>query len=152
MPGQPSPVGSAVVYSQKWAFNVEVENVSVGGFSKAGPLGQTFGVAEQREGGKMVPTDVTPTFYKTEKLMLERGSSDNQELWIWWNNQKQGIIDKRTVTVNALDSQQNVTAQYVYLNCVMTKWVAGEYDAKSETDNAIEQCELTPTDMSRNAP
>jgi phage tail-like protein len=142
-------IGQPLSFQQKWSFQVEIDGVIVGGFTKAGPLKQSFGLAEQEEGGQITVVDITPTKFKTEPLTLERGGSNNVELWNWWLNQKQGIIDKRNVSVCGQDAQGNVTARWNYVNCVIKEFEAGDFDAKNETENIIEKMVLQATDMNR---
>jgi phage tail-like protein len=142
-------VGSPLQYFQKFAFVVQIDGVSVGGFNKAGPIKQTWGIAEQHEGGALTVVDVSVTKYKTEKLTLERGGSNNNELWLWHANQKQGIVDKRNVSVVAQDSQANTLARYNYTLCVIGEFEAGDFDGKNETENIIEKLVLVPVDMNK---
>ncbi len=145
----PQQIGQALRYFQKWAFSVTIDGVVVGGFTKAGPLKQTMGVAEQHEGGAITVVDITPTRYKTEKVTLERGGSDNDELWQWWKNQKLGIPDKRNVSIAALDSAGAVRTRWNLSLCSIVSFTAAEFDAKNETENVIEALEIMPTDMDR---
>lgn len=145
----PSVIGQPLRYYQKWAFVVEIDQVVVGGFTKAGPLKQEFGLAEQHEGGQITVVDITPTKYKTSAVTLERGGSDNMELWTWWKNQKTGVTDKRNISVAAQDSQGNITSRWQLAACVIKEFEAGEFDAKNETENIIEKMVVQPVDMDR---
>ncbi len=142
-------IGQPLRYYQMWAFIVEIDGVNVAGFTKAGPLKQSFGLAEQHEGGALTVVDITPTKYKTEPITLERGASDNIELWTWWDNQKQGITDKRNVSIVAQDSQGNVSARWNLKNCVIKEFEAGSFDGKNETENLVEKLVIQPIDMTR---
>ncbi len=147
----PVKVGQPLRYQQKWAFTVEVEGVVVAGFTKAGPLKQVQSVAEQHEGGSPTVVDVTPTKYKTEKVTLERGASNNSELWDWWANQKRGLQDKRNVSVVGQHPDGTAATRYNLKLCVILEFEAGDFDGKNETENVVEKLVIQPLDLDRKA-
>lgn len=149
MPAQ--QIGQPLKYMQKWAFVVEIEGVVVGGFSKAGPLKLTFGVVEQTEGGAITVVDYSISKYKPDPVTLERGGSNNIELWTWVANQKKGIVDKRNVSIAAQDGQGNVTARWKLPTSIVKEFNAGDFDSKNETENIIESMVIQPADMDRTA-
>ena len=145
----PQQIGQSLQYQQKWAFTVEIDSVVVAGFTKVGPLKQTQGLVSQEEGGRIEVVDETPSKVKTEKVTLERGASDNNELWVWWNNQRSGIPDKRNVTIVAQDPQGNPKTRYPLYLCNILEFEAGDFDGKNETENSVEKMVIKPLTMDK---
>lgn len=137
-------VGSPLVYRQKWAFVVEIETVVVGRFSKAGPLKQSVTLQAQKSGGAPFPVDYTPTEFKQPPVTLERGASNNNELWTWWDAIRSGKMDRRSVTISWVDAKQNPLGVWVLSNSSITDFDAGDFDAKNDTENAIEKIVIQP--------
>ncbi len=77
------PVGQPRNYYKKFKFTVEIDGMTYAGFSTMSELKQSVGVVEHREGGTLL-ADKTPGLVTTENVTLERGATQDRELWLWW--------------------------------------------------------------------
>lgn len=136
-------VGQPVTYYQKWDFVVEIAGVAVGGFTSCKGLEKEHKVAEQMEGGAISVVAHATTTVAYPDITLERGGSDNNELYLWSENQEQGIQDLRDVSI--VQQRGGIpVVRYNCESCVLKKYTAPEFDRKAEEENVVESIVIKP--------
>lgn len=129
----------------KFKFLVEIDGFVEAGFQKAGPLKTTVEVSEYREGGSTFP-DKDPGLANVDNLVLERGSTESEELYQWFKNILDGVggeggVDKRNLAIIQQDRAGNEISRWNVYNCFPISFQAGDWDATTSEKN-IESVEL----------
>ncbi|MSM38813.1 MAG: phage tail protein [Geobacter sp.] len=123
-------------------FLVELEGLLVGGFSEVSGLQAEIELHDYREGGlnDYVHRLAGPVRYPAN-LVLKRGITDNQALWLWHCDVRRGIIARRNLTV-ILQDQTGQPVNYWHLErAYPVRWMGPELRADSNTV-AVETLEL----------
>jgi phage tail-like protein len=73
--------------------------------------------------------------------VLKRGIANRPDLWAWFDQVRQGTIDRRTVVVTLLNEERNPVMVWKLRKCLPIKWVgptlsAGESDVANRGDRA----------------
>ncbi len=142
-------LGTSRTYHKKYKFLVEIDGVTVAGFAKCSELSAEVAVTEQFEGGSLTPHQ-SPGRVKYTPVTLERGATDDQDLWDWFKeviDASSGVGEddpafKRNVTI----VQQSRSGKRIRLwrldEAWPTKFVGGEWDNSSD-ENVMESVTLT---------
>ena len=122
-------------------FHVEIDSLTVGGFSSVSGLEHQMDPEEYEEGGNNRFTHRLPTRYTQPNVVLERGMTDSRALWEWLENAREGSIERRTVRI----ALQNTTGAETWLweltGAYPVRWAAPEFQA-DQGAVAIETLEL----------
>jgi phage tail-like protein len=78
---------------------------------------------------------------KYTNLVLKRGVAGSSTLWEWFDQVRQGTLDRRTVVVTLLNEERNPVVVWKLRRCLPIKWVGPTLSA-AESDVAIEEIEL----------
>ncbi len=142
--------------NQKWNFRVSIQGIQVGYFTKASMLGQEIELNPHHVGGEVDPLFYSPAKRTTDPMTLEKGSTDNDELWTWW--QQHGDVEgagldveelQREVTVELL-ARDKVTVRKTWVlgKSVLKRFEAGEFDGASSED-VIEKVIIQPVTLDK---
>ncbi len=115
-----------------YKFQVQIEEITVAGFSEVSGLGIQTEVERRMFGGE---NDLEYTFIKGTKysdLSLKRGVSDS-ELWDWYYNVIHGKIKRKSGSISICDHVGNVVAQWYFLDAIPIKWDGPVLNASSST-------------------
>jgi phage tail-like protein len=123
-------------------FGVEFDHVQVGGFTSVSGLEMTLETEEYQEGGVNDYTHTLPKRTTTPNLTLERGVVDRTDLWDWIEKSRDGIIERRNVTVVLLDSEKRGIRSWQCKQAYPVKWSGPEFSA-DQSAVAMESLELT---------
>lgn len=144
-------IGTPRRFYKKFKFVVEIDGVASAGFNKCGPLSAEVGVVPYREGGKLAATK-DPGLYNSEDITLERGATDDQDLFNWFkevvdatNNAGTGLNVpefKRNLDIVQQDRDGSTLARWRVFNAWPNKFGAGEWDNEAE-ENVMESVTLT---------
>lgn len=152
------PFGSARTFHKKFKFVIEIDGVAYAGFQKCSELSAEIAVIEHHEGGTLVP-DKSPGRVKVEDLTLERGATQDQDLWNWFKTvvdqtadaggstgaQGAGLIEpdfKRSLDIVQLDRDGEELRRWSLTDAWPSKFVAGAWDNEAD-ENVIESVKLT---------
>ena len=126
--------GTAINYWDKYAFIVKIDGVIRAAFNKCSGLKAEAEVIEYSEGGALTPHK-QPGTIKFDDIELERGMTDDDDLYNWWNEiynhaSGTGSADerkyKRKVTIIQKDRS----------GAELTRWVIPKaFPAAFETDD-----------------
>lgn len=134
---------------QKWNFRVSVQGLAIGYFEMCSGLKAAFDMTEVHAGGEVDPVLIQPGKRKHDPLVLSSGSSDNNELWTWYD----GVRDvegegkdltelQRKVTIDLFHrDKKTIKKTWVVNAAVPAEFEAGDFDANS-SDNVIEKLTL----------
>jgi phage tail-like protein len=123
-------------------FSVEIEGISVAGFSEVSGLDFESAVETFKEGGELRFEQqlVGPTKFPS-RIVLKRGIADSEELWWWHQDVTQGYVTRKDVSVVLLDSEGSEVRRWSFKEAVPVKWVGPQLRASS-SEVAIETLEL----------
>lgn len=135
-------LGAPRSFYNKFKFLVEIDGITYAGFASCSELSVEAAVIEHWEGGSLIP-DKSPGRVSFEDITLERGATDDLELYSWFEEVARaaagiggtGLIDplyKRTLDIVQLDRDDRVLQRWTVLNAWPRKFVAGAWDNASD--------------------
>jgi phage tail-like protein len=116
-----------------FSFELQMEGLVVGGFSEVSGLAAEIDIEEYREGGSNDFVHRLPKVTKYGNLVLKRGMTISNELYSWYKDVVRGIIQRRNVTVNLLDTQKRVLKVWNFKNAFPVKWNASDLKSDGST-------------------
>lgn len=136
-------------FHKKFAFRLESEGLSYGGFNKCSEIKATVAVVEQYEGGALTP-DKSPGRVTIADITLERGASQDDDLWQWFKEvvrvrANSGVVDgayKRDLTLLQLDRDGTVIRKWELYGAWPNDFVAGDWDNDAD-ENVMEKVVLS---------
>jgi phage tail-like protein len=78
---------------------------------------------------------------KYTNLVLKRGLANQPDLWAWFDQVRQGSLDRRTIVVTLLNEERSPVRQWKLRRCLPIKYVGPTLNA-GESEVAIEEIEL----------
>jgi phage tail-like protein len=107
------------------------------GFSKVSGLSASTDVTEYREGGDNLTTTKIPGLTKFDPITLERGMSEDKDMWNWamkiFSIGSDGVQNapkyKATMTIKLLDRDRTVVRTWVVPNAWVSGYKTGDMDA-----------------------
>lgn len=143
-------IGRERVFVQKATFDVELDGVPIGGFTKCEPFTTEYSLIEQKEGGSPTDVDKTPSTFKFPNLTLERPLElDRDELVAWDEAQQAGDRTKRNMSVIAQDPDGTPLYRWNLTGCALVKYEGAAFDRGAETENVMEKAEISYTGRKR---
>jgi|CXWJ01.1.fsa_nt_gi phage tail-like protein len=125
------------------AFNflVEIDSVTVAGFSEVGGLDTTTDPIEYRNGNENTTVRKLPGLSKYSNITLKRGYTNSPELWLW----RKRVIDGQTQRVSGaivlLNEARQEALRWNFREGWPTKWTGPAMNAKNN-EVAIESLEI----------
>lgn len=135
-------------------FLLEVSGITpdsktiIGGFKKMSGMNSETEVIEFKQGNdKVVRKKPGRTTYSN--IVLERGFTNSDDLWLWRKNIEDGNIDRRSGTITILDQDMStIVAQYNFYEGWPCKWNVPEVDSE-QSGMAIETIEIAVEKVER---
>ena len=135
-------------------FLLEVSGITaaqktiVGGFKTMSGMDSETEVIEFKQGNdKVVRKKPGRTTYSN--IVLERGFTATDDLWLWRKNIEDGVIDRRSGTITMLDQDlATIVAQYNFYEGWPCKWHVPELDS-DKSAMAIERIEISVEKVER---
>ena len=127
-------------YAQ-FSFVVELDDLTVAGFTEVGGLTAESDVIEYREGSDQRTARKLPGLLKFANITLKRGYTQNDELWRWRQTTLNGQTLRRGGAVILRDEAGNAALRWEFRNGWVSKY---EGPALNSTTNeaAIESIEI----------
>jgi phage tail-like protein len=123
-------------------YRVEIDGLTVAGFSEVSGLQAEVEVEEYREGGVNTHMHRIPGPARyPNNLVLKHGLTSVNELWDWHFEVAQGTITRRKVTIALRDSAGAEVCQWVVRDACPVRWVGPELRAAA-AEVAVETLEL----------
>jgi len=94
-------------------FELVIDNIPSGAFSECSGLTAEGDSVDYREG-----TDRQPNVRKLvglrkyTNIVLKRGYTQDISLWTWYGNIRDGISDRRNVTINLVNERRNAVLRW----------------------------------------
>jgi phage tail-like protein len=125
------------------AFNflVEIDGVTVAGFSECSGLTSETDAIDYREGNKGAFLTQLPGLSKWPNIVLKRGFSDNHDLWEWRRTVLEGRTERHTGVITLLNEARQPALRFNFVDAWPAKWDGGTFNAKTN-EVAIETLEL----------
>ena len=134
---------------RNFRFRLEIDGLDAGGFSEVSGFDATFDVVEYRAGDDpaITPTKL-PGLIKYGNITLKWGSSETMVLYDWLIDITEGTIEKKTVTLTALDETGAPAASWRCINAWPVKYTAPDFNGTS-SEVAVETIELAHEGLTR---
>ena len=134
---------------RNFRFRLEIDGLDAGSFSEVSGFDATMDVVEYRAGDDpaITPTKL-PGLIKYGNITLKWGSSETMVLYDWLIDITEGTIEKKTVTLTALDEEGSPAASWRCINAWPVKYTAPDYNGTS-SEIAIETIELAHEGLTR---
>lgn len=129
-------------------FVVEINNITVGGFSEVTGLQAETEYETIREGGVNDYEHKLARITKYPNLTLKRGILDADELWRWHEQVVDGTVERNTITIKLQDIQKEDKWTLVFNDAYPVKWSVSDLNATSGTI-ALETVEFAHNGMKR---
>jgi phage tail-like protein len=119
---------------KSYKFSVQITGNTVfakAGFQKVSGLKFEVDVIEYREGGDELTTSKSPGLTKYDPITLERGMSEDVDMWNW----AQKVIEKAggfraNVSINLKDRDGTIVKTWNINNAWVSGYATGEFDAQ----------------------
>lgn len=122
-------------------FWVEIDGLFVGGFTEVSGLRSETEVEEYREGGVNTHVHRFPKVTKYPSLVLKRGVTNSVELWNWYKDVAEGIVERKNGSVVLLDQAGDEIWRWNFFDSYPVKWIGPELKA-SRAEIAVEVLEI----------
>ena len=123
-------------------FELVIDNIPSGAFSECSGLTAEGDAVDYREG-----TDRQPNVRKLvglrkfANIVLKRGYTQDTSLWTWYGNIRDGVADRRNVTINLLNEQRTAVLRWHAERAWINK-IEGPSLKASGNEVAIESVEI----------
>ena len=133
-PGRNDPYGA-------FNFLVEIDGMTVAGFTKCCGLSSETDVIDYREGNEAAVVRKMPGLTKYTTIVLQRGITQSRELWKWRKTVTDGKTSRRSGSIILLDDERKQMARWNFINGWPSKWEGPHLNAKG-SEVAIETLEI----------
>ena len=130
------------------AFNflVEIDGVTVAGFSECGGLTSETDPIEYRNGDEDITVRKLPGLKKFTNINLKRGYTDSKELWEWRKKVMDGKTERQSGSIVLLDEAREEALRWNFREAWPSKWAGPTLNAKNN-ETAIEELEFVVEDL-----
>jgi phage tail-like protein len=125
------------------AFNflVEIDGVTVAGFSECSGLTTETDVIEYRTGAEDITARKLPGLKKFTNISLKRGYTDSKELWEWRKKVLDGQTERQSGSIVLLSESRTPALRWNFREGWPSKWEGPTLNAKNN-EVAIETLEI----------
>ncbi len=125
------------------AFNflVEIDGVTVAGFSEVGGLSTETDVIEYRTGATDITVTKLPGLKKFTNISLKRGFTASDELWNWRKAVMDGQTQRQSGAVVLLDEGRERAIRWAFYEAWPAKWEGPALNGQT-SEVAIETLEI----------
>jgi phage tail-like protein len=125
------------------AFNflVEIDGVTVAGFSEVGGLTTESDIVEYRTGAEDFTVRKLTGLKKFPNITLKRGFTDSKELWDWRKKVLDGKTERQSGSVVLLNEARQPSLRWNFREGWPSKWEGPALNAKNN-EVAIESMEI----------
>ena len=129
-------------------FKLEIEGITVAGFSEVTGLNQESNVIDYREGQEPITPRKLPGLNKFGNITLKRGISPDLSVYNWRKAVADGDIERRNASVVLHNEKHEEVVRWNLVNAWPSKYVGPDLKANAN-DVAIESVELTHEGVER---
>lgn len=135
---------------RNFRYRVEVEGIEQAGFNEVSGFEASIDVIEYREGNEVTTPRKLPGLSKYGNITLKWGVTDSMDMYNWIQECIQGTIERKTVTIIALDEEGNDVATWQVIEAWPAKYSAPSFNGLG-SEVAIEFMEMAHEGMTRTA-
>ena len=135
---------------RNYRFRVEVEGLEQAGFSEVTGFEASINVIEYREGNELTTPRKLPGLSKYGNITLKWGTTDSMELYEWLQECVEGTIERKTITIIALDEEGNDVATWQVIEAWPVKYSAPSFNGVGN-EVALELLEFAHEGLTRTA-
>ncbi|MCD9025838.1 phage tail protein [Cohnella silvisoli] len=135
---------------RNFRFRVEIEGLEQAGFSEVAGFDASFDVVQYREGNEVITPRKLPGLARYGNITLKWGSTESMELYDWVQECINGTVERKTVTIIAIDEEGGDVATWQVIEAWPTRYTAPGFNG-SGAEVAIELLELAHEGMTRTA-
>ncbi|HEX7317657.1 MAG TPA: phage tail protein [Pyrinomonadaceae bacterium] len=129
-------------------FKLEIEGITVAGFSEVTGLNQESNVIDYREGQEPITPRKLPGLNKFGNITLKRGISPDLSVYNWRKTVTDGDIERRNASVVLHNEKHEEVVRWNLVNAWPSKYVGPDLKANAN-EVAIESVELTHEGVER---
>jgi phage tail-like protein len=142
-------LGSPRKFYKRFAFIVEIDELSNAGFQKCSELSMEIANIEYYEGGALIPNK-SPGRIKFSDVTLERGATRDRDLYDWMTQvadaaANAGLVEprfKRNLDIVQQERDGSTLRRWSLVGAWPVKFIAGVWDNEAD-ENVIESVTLT---------
>ena len=123
-------------------FKLEIDGITVAGFSEVTGLNQESNVIDYREGQEGITPRKLPGLNKFGNITLKRGISADLSVYNWRKTVTDGDIERKNASVVLHNEKHDEVVRWNLVNAWPSKYVGPDLKANAN-DIAIESIELT---------
>ncbi|MGO4537073.1 phage tail protein [Paenibacillus sp. YIM B09110] len=135
---------------RNYRFIVEIEGLEEAGFSEVSGFEATFDVIEYREGNEVITPRKLPGLVKYGNITLKWGATESMELYEWIQECIEGTVERKTITITAVDEEGEETASWNVIEAWPVKYTAPTFNGLGN-EVAIELLEFAHEGLTRTA-
>lgn len=129
-------------------FKLEIEGITVAGFSEVTGLNQESNVIDYREGQEPITPRKLPGLNKFGNITLKRGISPDLSVYNWRKTVTDGDIERRNASIVLHNEKHEEVVRWNLVNAWPSKYVGPDLKANAN-EVAIETVELTHEGVER---
>ncbi|MBN2982771.1 MULTISPECIES: phage tail protein [Cohnella] len=133
---------------RNFRFRVEIEGLQQAGFSEVSGFDASFDVIQYREGNEVITPRKLPGLARYGNISLKWGATDSIELYEWIQDCVNGTIERKTVTIIAIDEEGTDVATWQVIEAWPVRYTAPNFNGQG-SEVAIELLELAHEGMTR---
>lgn len=115
---------------KKYNYDVQVNGVSVGGFSEVSSSDMSVEPIEYREGNFSVNTvGKQPGLAKYGEITLKWGVTTSRTLYQWFQEVERGVYNPKTVVISLRDDAKKEVAKWTAINAWPSKYTQPDFNA-----------------------
>ncbi len=122
-------------------FTVEIDNITVAGFSEVTGLAFETETETVEEGGVNDYVHILPKRTKRQNIILKHGITDKYDLWNWYQAVVNGKFERRNGCIVLQDVDKNEKRRWEFFRAYPVKWTGPDLRADGSTV-AFETIEL----------
>jgi phage tail-like protein len=129
-------------------FKLEIEGITVAGFSEVTGVNQESNVIDYREGQEPITPRKLPGLNKFGNITLKRGISPDLSVYNWRKTVTDGDIERRNASIVLHNEKHEEVVRWNLVNAWVSKYVGPDLKANAN-EVAIETVELTHEGVER---
>ncbi|HKS28219.1 MAG TPA: phage tail protein [Pyrinomonadaceae bacterium] len=123
-------------------FKLEIEGITIAGFSEVTGLNSESNVIDYREGDEPITPRKLPGLNKFANLTLKRGMSVDKQLYEWRKTVVDGDITRKNLSIVLQNEKHDEVARWNVFNAWISKMAVPDLKANAN-EIAIETVEIT---------
>ena len=133
---------------RNFRFRLEIDGLEAGGFAEVSGFDTSVDIIEYREGDDVTTPRKLPGLTKYGNITLKWGTSDSMVLYEWLAGITEGTIERKTVTITAIDEAGDDAASWQMINAWPVKYTAPDFNATG-SEVAMESLEIAHEGLTR---